>query len=142
MMVGLDSDRVLQALEVLEGQRRDAERMLRLVADYSMPNVSEKIVRIVHSYRDYVMRTVWKNINLRRGVDGKDICGFWYVGANQNSTGYYWEKIIGKMQREFGGLTVIFLLTAGETRLWFHLPLSKNALSFRGAIRIGSFLED
>ncbi|HBP6464079.1 TPA: UDP-N-acetylglucosamine 2-epimerase (non-hydrolyzing) [Pseudomonas aeruginosa] len=60
MMVGLDSDRVLQALEVLEGQGRDAERMLRLVADYSMPNVSEKIVRIVHSYRDYVMRTVWK----------------------------------------------------------------------------------
>ncbi|HEJ6207597.1 TPA: UDP-N-acetylglucosamine 2-epimerase (non-hydrolyzing) [Pseudomonas aeruginosa] len=60
MMVGLDSDRVLQALEVLEGQRLDAERMLRLVADYSMPNVSEKIVRIVHSYRDYVMRTVWK----------------------------------------------------------------------------------
>lgn len=38
-----------------------------------------------------------------------------YVGANQNSTGYYWEKIIGKMQREFGGLTVIFPLTAGET---------------------------
>lgn len=65
-----------------------------------------------------------------------------YVGANQNSTGYYWEKIIGKMQREFGGLTVIFPLTAGETRLWFHLPLIKNALSFRGAIRIGSFLED
>ncbi|MBK7298987.1 MAG: UDP-N-acetylglucosamine 2-epimerase (non-hydrolyzing) [Moraxellaceae bacterium] len=60
MMTGLTSERILQALQVLEHQPRGEERGLRLVADYSMPNVSEKIVRIVHSYRDYVMRNVWK----------------------------------------------------------------------------------
>jgi len=60
MMVGLESVRVIQALQVLESQLSGEERSLRLVADYSMPNVSDKVVRIVHSYRDYVMRTVWK----------------------------------------------------------------------------------
>jgi UDP-N-acetylglucosamine 2-epimerase len=60
MMVGLESERVMQALQVLESQLSGEDRNLRLVADYSMPNVSDKIVRIVHSYRDYVMRTVWK----------------------------------------------------------------------------------
>jgi UDP-N-acetylglucosamine 2-epimerase len=60
MMVGLESGRVMQALQVLESQLSGEDRNLRLVADYSMPNVSDKIVRIVHSYRDYVMRTVWK----------------------------------------------------------------------------------
>jgi len=60
MMVGLEKERVLQGLHILESQGRNEERSLRLVADYSMPNVSDKVVRIVHSYRDYVMRTVWK----------------------------------------------------------------------------------
>lgn len=60
MMVGLEKERVLQGLQILESQRRSDERSLRLVADYSMPNVSDKVVRILHSYRDYVMRTVWK----------------------------------------------------------------------------------
>lgn len=60
MMVGLEVNRVLQGLQVLESQCRGAERSLRLVADYSMPNVADKVVRIIHSYRDYVMRTVWK----------------------------------------------------------------------------------
>ncbi len=60
MMVGLETDRVMQALQVLESQLSGSERTLRLVADYSMPNVSDKVVRIVHSYRDYVMRNVWK----------------------------------------------------------------------------------
>jgi UDP-N-acetylglucosamine 2-epimerase (non-hydrolysing) len=60
MMVGLEADRVMQALQILESQLNGTERTLRLVADYSMPNVSDKVVRIVHSYRDYVMRTVWK----------------------------------------------------------------------------------
>jgi UDP-N-acetyl-L-fucosamine synthase len=60
MMVGLEKERVLQGLHILQSQGRNEERSLRLVADYSMPNVSDKVVRIVHSYRDYVMRTVWK----------------------------------------------------------------------------------
>ncbi len=60
MMVGLEVERVLQGLQILESQSRGTERSLRLVADYSMPNVADKVVRIIHSYRDYVMRTVWK----------------------------------------------------------------------------------
>jgi UDP-N-acetylglucosamine 2-epimerase (non-hydrolysing) len=60
MMVGLEAERVMQGLQVLEGQGRDDDRTLRLVSDYSMPNVAEKVVRIIHSYRDYVMRTVWR----------------------------------------------------------------------------------
>ena len=60
MMVGLEVERVFQALQVLESQPSGNERLLRPVYDYSMPNVSDKVVRIVHSYRDYVMRVVWK----------------------------------------------------------------------------------
>jgi len=60
MMVGLEVDRVMQALQILDSQLSGTERNLRLVADYSMPNVSDKVVRIVHSYRDYVMRKVWR----------------------------------------------------------------------------------
>lgn len=60
MMVGLNTARVLQGLAVLDGQSRGDERSMRLVYDYSMPNVADKVVRILHSYRDYVMQTVWK----------------------------------------------------------------------------------
>jgi UDP-N-acetylglucosamine 2-epimerase (non-hydrolysing) len=60
MMVGLDVERVRQGLQILASQKRGAERDLRLVADYSMPNVSEKVVRILHSYTDYVQRVVWR----------------------------------------------------------------------------------
>ena len=60
MMTGLSPERVLQALEVLEGQPRGDDRLLRLVGDYAMPNVSEKIVRIILSYTDYVNRVVWR----------------------------------------------------------------------------------
>lgn len=60
MMVGLEVDRVKQGLAILNSQLSGAERNLRLVADYSMPNVSEKVVRIIHSYTDYVNRVVWK----------------------------------------------------------------------------------
>jgi len=60
MMVGLDVDRVRQGLAILETQPRGDDRGLRLVADYAMPNVSEKVVRIIHSYTDYVNRVVWK----------------------------------------------------------------------------------
>jgi len=60
MMVGLEVSRVIQGLNILESQGRADIRTLRLVADYSMPNVSEKIARIIHSYTDYVNRIVWK----------------------------------------------------------------------------------
>ena len=60
MMVGLETERVLQGLEILASQGRGIERSLRLVADYSMPNVADKVVRIIHSYTDYVNRVVWK----------------------------------------------------------------------------------
>jgi UDP-N-acetylglucosamine 2-epimerase (non-hydrolysing) len=60
MMVGLSVERVLQGLAVLDSQPRGNERGLRQVADYSMPNVAETVVRIIHSYTDYVNRTVWK----------------------------------------------------------------------------------
>jgi UDP-N-acetylglucosamine 2-epimerase len=56
MMVGLKKERILQGLEVLETQEKDA---LRLVEDYSMPNVSDKVLRIILSYTDYVNRVVW-----------------------------------------------------------------------------------
>lgn len=60
MMVGLNVDRVMQGLSILEVQPSGPNRLLRQVADYSMPNVSDKVVRIVHSYIDYVKRVVWK----------------------------------------------------------------------------------
>ncbi|WP_343583167.1 UDP-N-acetylglucosamine 2-epimerase (non-hydrolyzing) [Herbaspirillum sp.] len=60
MMVGLEIERVRQALAILQTQSRGADRSLRLVADYSMPNVSHKVVRIIHSYVDYINRVVWK----------------------------------------------------------------------------------
>jgi len=59
MMTGLDVERVMQGLTILADQPRGAERGLRLVADYSVPNVSDKVVRILHSYVDYVNRVVW-----------------------------------------------------------------------------------
>ena len=62
MMTGMDLERILQGLAILEDQPRGAERSLRLVADYSMPNVSDKVVRIIHSYTDYVNRVVWKKL--------------------------------------------------------------------------------
>jgi UDP-N-acetyl-L-fucosamine synthase len=57
MMVGLDKDRILQGLEILETQEKD---LLRRVFDYSMPNVSDKVLRIIISYTDYVNRVVWR----------------------------------------------------------------------------------
>jgi UDP-N-acetyl-L-fucosamine synthase len=60
MMVGLSEQRVMQGLTILQEQRSGESGITRLVADYSMPNVSEKVVRIIHSYTDYVNRTVWK----------------------------------------------------------------------------------
>lgn len=59
MMVGLNPERIMQGLAELELQKRGEERTLRPVADYSMPNVSEKVVRIILSYTDYIKRVVW-----------------------------------------------------------------------------------
>jgi UDP-N-acetylglucosamine 2-epimerase (non-hydrolysing) len=59
MMVGLNPDRILQGLVALEPQERNPNRNFRQVSDYSMPNVSEKVVRIILSYTDYVNRVVW-----------------------------------------------------------------------------------
>jgi UDP-N-acetylglucosamine 2-epimerase (non-hydrolysing) len=59
MMVGMNTERILQGLAVLETQKRDNVRTLRQVADYTMPNVSDKVVRIILSYTDYINRVVW-----------------------------------------------------------------------------------
>lgn len=60
MMTGMNKDRILQALAVLDTQARDLHRTLRPVNDYSMPNVSQKVLRILLSYTDYVNQVVWK----------------------------------------------------------------------------------
>jgi UDP-N-acetylglucosamine 2-epimerase (non-hydrolysing) len=60
IMTGLGSERIMQGLAILESQPRDSERLIRQVYDYSMPNVSDKIIRIIHSYTDYVNRVIWK----------------------------------------------------------------------------------
>lgn len=59
MMVGMKWERIRQGLSVLETQQRGDRRTLHIVKDYEAPNVSEKIVRIILSYTDYVNRTVW-----------------------------------------------------------------------------------
>ncbi len=59
MMTGLDRGRVMQALSILEKQPRGEQRTLRIVRDYDVPNVSEKVLRIILSYTDYVNRLVW-----------------------------------------------------------------------------------
>jgi len=63
MMVGLNSERILQGLIQLESEKSGDERSFRKVADYSMPNVSEKVVRIIISYVDYIKRVVWSEYN-------------------------------------------------------------------------------
>jgi UDP-N-acetylglucosamine 2-epimerase (non-hydrolysing) len=60
IMTGLNCDRVLQGLDVLASQPRGGQRLLRPVADYSMPNVSDKVLRIILGYTDYVRRVVWR----------------------------------------------------------------------------------
>ncbi len=59
MLVGLNPERILQGLTALEVQQRNPNRNFREVSDYTMPNVSEKVVRIILSYTDYINRVVW-----------------------------------------------------------------------------------
>ncbi len=59
MMVGLKPERILQGLVQLQYQQTGEDRNFRKVVDYSMPNVSDKVVRIILSYTDYIKRTVW-----------------------------------------------------------------------------------
>jgi UDP-N-acetylglucosamine 2-epimerase (non-hydrolysing) len=59
MMVGLNPERVMQGLMQLEAQNITTDRNFRPVNDYSMPNVSDKVVRIILSYTDYIKRVVW-----------------------------------------------------------------------------------
>jgi UDP-N-acetylglucosamine 2-epimerase (non-hydrolysing) len=60
IMTGLGSERIMQGLSIIDKQPRGVQRLIRQVDDYSMPNVSDKMVRIIHSYVDYVNRVVWK----------------------------------------------------------------------------------
>jgi UDP-N-acetyl-L-fucosamine synthase len=59
MMVGLNTERILQGLVILEDQKRGIQVTFRQISDYSMPNVSDKVVRVIVSYTDYVNRVVW-----------------------------------------------------------------------------------
>lgn len=59
MMVGMNTERIFQALDVIETQKRGKERTLLQVNDYSLPNVSDKVVRIILSYTNYIKRVVW-----------------------------------------------------------------------------------
>lgn len=63
MMTGFRQDRVWEAIRILESQGRHDTRTLRMVHDYEIPNVSEKVVRIIQSYTDYVNRVVWRKPN-------------------------------------------------------------------------------
>ena len=60
MMVGLNKERIMQGLLVLESQAGSTSRVTRPVSDYSMPNVADKVVRIIISYTDYINRVVWQ----------------------------------------------------------------------------------
>ena len=64
MLVGLRWERIRQAISVVGQQKRGKNRTLELVADYNIPNVSEKIVRILMSYTDYVKRNVWRKMDI------------------------------------------------------------------------------
>ena len=60
IMVGLEANRVIEGLNILKNQKKEKNRLLNLVPDYNVPNVSEKVLRIIYSYTDYVNKIVWK----------------------------------------------------------------------------------
>lgn len=62
MMTGMSKERILQGLSILEGQSRGVDRVLELVEDYQPVNVSEKVLRIIQSYTDFVNSVVWKKV--------------------------------------------------------------------------------
>ena len=61
IMTGLNCDRVFQSLEIIKNQPREQKRLLQIVIDYDVDNVSEKVLRIILSYTDYINQNVWKN---------------------------------------------------------------------------------
>ena len=60
IMAGLAKERIMQCLVMIDDQPRGEKRLMRQVEDYSIPNVSDKVVRIIHSYTDYVNRVIWR----------------------------------------------------------------------------------
>ena len=60
IMTGLQKERIMQSLSIIDNQPRGRQRLLCKVNDYSMPNVSDKVVRIIYSYIDYINRVIWK----------------------------------------------------------------------------------
>ena len=60
MMTGLEIDRIFQAFTIVESQQRQEKRTLKIVSDYNVPNVSEKVLRIIISYTDYINRITWR----------------------------------------------------------------------------------
>ena len=60
IMTGLQKERIMQSLSIIDKQPRGEQRLIRKVDDYSMSNVSDKVIRIIHSYTDYVNRVIWK----------------------------------------------------------------------------------
>ena len=62
MMTGVSLERIIQAIDILSFQKRGYDRTLKLVQDYDINNVSEKILRIIHSYTDYIKKNIWKEI--------------------------------------------------------------------------------
>ena len=60
MMVGLEVERVIEGLDILKNQPKGEKRLINRVNDYSVPNVSEKVLRIIYSYTDYINKFVWK----------------------------------------------------------------------------------
>jgi len=60
IMTGLNKERIMQSLAIIDKQPTGSQRLIRQVDDYSVPNVSDKVIRIIHSYTDYVNRVIWK----------------------------------------------------------------------------------
>ncbi|MEQ8822831.1 MAG: UDP-N-acetylglucosamine 2-epimerase (non-hydrolyzing) [Filomicrobium sp.] len=69
MMTGFNYERILQAIDILADQPRGSKRLLRQVSDYSMDNVSDKVLRIIMSYTDYARRVVWSSVNFEHQLE-------------------------------------------------------------------------